>query len=80
MENNSKYAFLQIKTLWPINPDIKNIINGFDQTVVIENNGTSQLVSLLKSQFDFNPTKIYTKSDGRPFFPEEIVSYLNKLK
>ncbi|MCW1949115.1 MAG: 2-oxoacid:acceptor oxidoreductase subunit alpha [Candidatus Shapirobacteria bacterium] len=76
LPNKDDFAFLQIKTLWPINPDIKNIINGFSNTVVIENNGTGQLVTLLKSQFDFNPTKIHLRNDGRPFFPEEIIKLL----
>ena len=76
IKNASDYAFLQIKTVWPINPDIKKIIDGFKETIVIENNGIGQLVSVLKSQFDFNPTKIYLKYDGRPFFPEEIIKYL----
>ena len=77
IKNSSDFAFLQLKTLWPINPDIKKIIDGFKEIIVIENNGTGQLVSILKSQFDFNPQKIHLKYNGRPFFPEEIVKKLN---
>ncbi len=80
IKNSSDFAFLQLKTLWPINPDIKKIIDGFKEIIVIENNGTGQLVSVLKSQFDFNPQKIHLKFDGRPFFPEEIIKYLNNKK
>lgn len=80
LNNKTDFAFMQIKTLWPINHSLKLIINNFKEVIVIENNGTSQLTTLLKSQFDFNPTKIYNKNDGRPFFPEEIISYLNKHK
>lgn len=76
IKNSSDYAFLQIKTLWPINPDIKKIIDGFKEVIVFENNGLAQMVTVLKSQFDFNPQKIYLKYDGRPFFPEEIIKYL----
>ena len=76
LPNKDEYAFLQIKTLWPINPDLKLIINNFKEVIVIENNGTSQLTTLLKSQFDFNPTKIHLRNDGRPFFPEEIIKFL----
>lgn len=78
LPKSSEFAFLQIKTLWPINPDIKNIINGFKETIVIENNGTNQLVTLLKSQFDFNPSKIINKNNGRPFFPQDIIKILEK--
>ena len=77
MDNKEDFAFLQIKTLWPINPEIKTIINAFKEIIVIENNGTSQLVTLLKSQFEFNPTKIINKNNGRPFFPEEIIKLLD---
>ncbi|MEI8067355.1 MAG: 2-oxoacid:acceptor oxidoreductase subunit alpha [Candidatus Shapirobacteria bacterium] len=76
IKNKDEYAFLQIKTLWPINPDLKVITNSFKEIIVIENNGTSQLTTLLKSQFDFNPTQIITKDNGRPFFPEEIYAKL----
>ncbi len=80
LKNETDFAFLQLKTLWPINSDIQKITTAFKKVIVIENNGTSQLTTLLKSQFEFNPTQIYTKNDGRPFFPEEIVTYLNNLK
>ena len=76
LSNKNDYAFLQIKTLWPINPDLKLIIDNFKETIVIENNGTGQLITLLKSQFDFNPTRVHLKNDGRPFFPEEIINFL----
>ena len=78
LKNKEDFAFLQLLTLWPINPEIKNIINSFKEIIVIENNGTNQLVALLKSQFDFNPTKIISKNNGRPFFPEEIIKLLKR--
>ncbi len=76
MENKEDFAVLQLKTLWPINPEIKTIINAFKKIIVIENNGTNQLITLLKSQFDFNPTTIINKNNGRPFYPEEIIKFL----
>jgi 2-oxoglutarate ferredoxin oxidoreductase subunit alpha len=76
MDNKENFAFLQLKTLWPINPEIQTIINAFKEIIVIENNGTNQLITLLKSQFDFNPTRTINKNNGRPFFPEEIINLL----
>jgi 2-oxoglutarate ferredoxin oxidoreductase subunit alpha len=76
LKNKDDYAFLQIKTLWPIDPKLKKIFDQFKEVMVIENNGTSQLTALLKSQFDFNPSRIITKNNGRPFFPEELVKKL----
>lgn len=76
MKNPEDYAFLQFKTLWPINPDIQFIINAFKDITIVENNHTAQLATLLKSQFNFNPTSVITKFDGRPFFPEELYEKL----
>ncbi|MDD5464323.1 MAG: 2-oxoacid:acceptor oxidoreductase subunit alpha [Candidatus Moranbacteria bacterium] len=76
LPNREDYCFMQIKTLWPINPDLEKMISCFEEIIVIENNSTAQLVTLLKSQFNFNPTKIILKSDGRPFFPEELYDKL----
>lgn len=78
IKNSSEFAFLQLKTIWPINPDLKKIIDGFKEIIVVENNGLAQIVSVLKSQFDFNPQKVYLKYDGRPFFPEEIINLLTQ--
>lgn len=77
--NNDTYAFLQIKSLWPINPELELLIKPFKNITVIENNATGQLTTLLKSQFDFHPTQTILKFDGRPFFPEELVKTLKTL-
>ncbi|MCX6726476.1 MAG: 2-oxoacid:acceptor oxidoreductase family protein [Candidatus Shapirobacteria bacterium] len=74
----NKYDYLQLTTLWPIDAEIKTILSKYQKIFVIENNATAQLVTLLKSQFDFNPVKIILKSDGRPFFPEELVKELKQ--
>jgi len=68
----SDFAYLHLTSLWPINPDLRLLIKPFEHITVIENNATAQLVTLLKSQFDFNPNRIILKYDGRPFFPEEL--------
>ncbi len=78
-DNPNKFAFLQIRTLWPINSDIQYIINSFKTKIIIENNHTSQLTALLKSQFDFDPDIKILKFDGRPFYPEEIYERLKSI-
>lgn len=79
MKNSKDYCFLQLRTLWPINPDLKFIIDSFKTKIVIENNQNSQLTTLLKSQFDFNPDIKILKFDGRPFYPEEIYEQLKSI-
>ena len=44
----------------------------YTQPWCVDSMSYSALTTLLKSQFDFNPTKIITKFDGRPFYPEEL--------
>ena len=75
---DNKFDYLQLTTLWPIDAEIKTTLSKYKKIFIIENNATAQLVTLLKSQFDFNPTKIILKSDGRPFFPEQLVKELNQ--
>jgi 2-oxoglutarate/2-oxoacid ferredoxin oxidoreductase subunit alpha len=70
------YAFLQVRTLWPIDPNLSKIINKHKNITVIENNQTGQLTTLLKSQFDFHPDRQILKFDGRPFYPEELIKLL----
>ena len=70
------FAFLQIRSLWPVSSTIAQILKKYKETIVIENNQTSQLTTLLKSQFDFNPTRQILKFNGRPFYPEELKNEL----
>lgn len=77
--DNSAYAFFHLSTLWPIDPEIKKTLGRYKKIIVVENNGLGQLTTLLKSQFDFQPQATLLKDDGRPFFPEEIVDFLENL-
>jgi 2-oxoglutarate ferredoxin oxidoreductase subunit alpha len=63
--------------MWPIDPRIGQIISAFSDRILIENNSTGQLETLLKSQMTVDFTKRILKYDGRPFFPEEIKEALN---
>lgn len=74
--NDKNTALLQIKTLWPIDPTVEKIIKQAKKTIVVENNQTSQLVTVLKTQFEFNPTQKILKWNGKPFFPEELYEQL----
>jgi len=74
--NDNNTALLQIKTLWPIDPMVENIIKQAKETIIIENNQNSQLTTVLKTQFDFNPARKILKWDGKPFFPEELYEQL----
>lgn len=77
MDNKDDFAFIQLTSMWPLNPGLENMITPFNEVIVIENNAHAQMLSLIKSQFNFNPQKVLLKYDGRPFFPEELVTLLN---
>jgi 2-oxoglutarate ferredoxin oxidoreductase subunit alpha len=77
MKNKEDFAFLQIRGMWPLDPKIGQIINAFKEKILVENNATAQLETLLKSQMTIEFTKRILKYDGRPFFPEEIKEALN---
>jgi len=79
IKDKKSFALLHLRTLWPINPNLKLLIKPFQKIIVVENNQSGQLSQLLKSQFDFNPDHQILKFDGRPFFPEELISKFNKL-
>jgi len=72
LKGRSDYAYLQVKTLWPIDKEIGKIINGFETKILIENNATGQLGQLLKSQMNISFDKTILKYNGRPFFPDEL--------
>jgi 2-oxoglutarate ferredoxin oxidoreductase subunit alpha len=77
MEDKEDFAFLQIKGMWPLDPKIGQIINAFEDKILVENNATGQLQNLLKSQMTVEFTKKILKYDGRPFFPEELKEALH---
>lgn len=79
IKDKKDFAFLQIRTMWPIDSNLKLLLKPFKNIIIVENNATSQLTTLLKSQFDFNPTKTILKFDGRPFFPEELAKKLKNI-
>jgi len=75
--DDPNFANLHFSTLWPLAPQTANLFKPFKNIIVVENNATGQFTQLLKSQFDFNPTRTILKFDGRPFFPEEIIKELS---
>jgi len=76
IKNDPDVAHVHFRTLWPLDQKIEHLFKSFKKIIVVENNATSQLTTLLKSQFNFKPDKIILKYDGRPFFPEELIEKL----
>lgn len=69
-------GFLHFPSLWPINPDWHLLIKPFKNILVVENNATSQLTTLLSTAFPLKPSAHLLNYDGRPIYPETIVNFL----
>jgi 2-oxoglutarate ferredoxin oxidoreductase subunit alpha len=70
---------LQFLDLWPLSEETTAAALGeCRRTVVVEQNFTSQLASLLRMTTGIRVDATLNKYDGRPFAPEEIMAGLGK--
>ena len=70
--SSDKVAFLHIRQLFPLSPSLLTYINQADRVVVMENNATGQLASLLKQYLDVHVHQQVLKYNGVPFTIEEV--------
>ncbi|MBI2972062.1 MAG: 2-oxoacid:acceptor oxidoreductase subunit alpha [Candidatus Aenigmarchaeota archaeon] len=72
--------YLQIVFLSPFpSQKVRDVIKSAKHTVIIENNKTSQLSSLIREHCLCDADFKMLKYDGRPFYPEEIAAGVRKL-
>jgi 2-oxoglutarate ferredoxin oxidoreductase subunit alpha len=70
---------LQITWLSPFPSEtVLKILNASKRVLLVENNMDGQLGQLIREQTGFEIKEKILKYDGRPFFPEEIIEYINK--
>jgi len=78
----ASFSYLHFEIIWPLNLDeVENIFKNFKKIVLVEGNKTGQLGKIIKQEADFYMKfndKIL-KYDGRPFFLDDILNYLNSL-
>ncbi len=75
-----KTKFLQFKILHPFpEKELLRKLGSYDKLVVIENNSSSQLGSLVKEHTDLRINHYLLKYDGRPFNPEDINDKLRRI-
>jgi 2-oxoglutarate ferredoxin oxidoreductase subunit alpha len=67
-------AFLHFKQVYPIHPDTVRFLEHAKQTIVIENNATSQFGKLIQLMTGFSAKDRILKYDGLAFTVEELVS------
>ncbi len=73
--------FYHVDEIWPMKgSEIGGIIEGASKVIVVENNYSGQLASLIKRETGCDlPDKIL-KYDGRPFTPEAILDELKEIE
>ncbi|HEY9886580.1 MAG TPA: 2-oxoacid:acceptor oxidoreductase subunit alpha, partial [Vampirovibrionales bacterium] len=78
--NKEKINVLYFTDVWPLPKDKVNaILKDLKLTMSIEQNYTSQFMSVLRSEVGFEANKQITKYDGRQITPEEVVVEVKKL-
>lgn len=78
--NNKKFNFLHFKYVWPLDEvALTKSLQNAKKLVMIEGNYEGQMARLIRQETGIKMDKIFTKYSGRPFYPEEIIAYLQKL-
>jgi 2-oxoglutarate ferredoxin oxidoreductase subunit alpha len=72
--------FLQIVYLNPFPSEkVAKVIESAKKTAVVENNFSGQLADIIKEKTGRDVNKRVLKYDGRPFYPEEIVTAIKEV-
>ncbi len=80
LENFPNVNFLQITQVAPFPVKVvTNILGKAKHIINIENNSTAQMAGLIREKTGLNITDMYLKNDGRPFFPEDIITKINSV-
>ncbi len=75
-----KANYLQIVFLTPFpTSKVQKVLREAEKTVVVENNKTSQLTSLIKENVLMDVDHKILKYDGRPFNPEELAGKIREV-
>jgi 2-oxoglutarate ferredoxin oxidoreductase subunit alpha len=72
-------SFLHFKQVYPLPLDIADYLHKAQETIIIENNATSQLGRLIKLFTGFEIQKKILKYNGLPFHVEEVVEHLKNI-
>lgn len=71
-------AFLHFRQVYPIHPETRRFLEKADNTIIIENNATSQFGKLIKLATGFTVSDRILKYDGLPFTVEELVTRIGE--
>ncbi len=77
-DDGLRIGAIEINRVFPLNPDIKKILND-RKFVVVENNFSGQFSRLLKETFLINPEAMIRKYDGEAFYPKQVYKEIKKI-
>jgi len=69
-------SFLHFRQVYPMHPRTQEYLEKAEKIIVVENNATSQLGSLLLLETGIEPDESILKYDGHPFSVEELADRL----
>jgi 2-oxoglutarate ferredoxin oxidoreductase subunit alpha len=82
-QNNSgiKINYLHFDYLFPLKTELLlNVLKNSKRPVLVENNYLGQLGQLITSETGFQFSEKLLKYDGRPFFVEDILNFINSSR
>lgn len=80
MKHTDRFNFVHFTAVEPLNwAAVEEVFDGMEP-VLIENNFTGQLGRLIQEKTDIHFKDMMLKYDGRPFFVEDIIEYVNGEK
>ncbi|GGM68068.1 2-oxoacid:ferredoxin oxidoreductase subunit alpha [Thermogymnomonas acidicola] len=76
-ERGIKVGAIEVNHVFPLNPDIGDLLRGKKKIIVVENNFSGQFARLLRSEF-LVQTELVTKYDGESFYPGALADEIEK--
>lgn len=80
-DTNYKFNYLHFSYMWPLDKEkLTKVLTSLKTTLLVENNSTAQLGSLISMVTGIQIKNKLLKYSGRPIYPEEIIEKVNQLK
>ncbi|MGE5606220.1 MAG: 2-oxoacid:acceptor oxidoreductase subunit alpha [Bacteroidota bacterium] len=77
--NNKEIAFLHLKQVYPLAPEIATFLKKAAQTIIVEQNATCQLGKLIRSTTGVSIEAKILKYNGLPFSVEELADQIQAI-
>lgn len=79
INDNKDFAYLHYEYIYPLKTKkFENLVSKKKRIVLVENNQTGQFGNLITEKTGYKFQEKLLKYDGRPFFVEDILDFMNK--